>query len=332
MTATSDGALDWASSARNRSSQRSSRASSANRTSSVLSPASVPSCSSRVDSSMAWAIVEAVPGRADQEQDQPAPADRDRDVGEDPPEAVVGPRRPDGEVLRRDVDVAVAARDLDQAELGDVARDRRLGDRVAAPAELLGELALAADRHPGDQLADGPLAIDPRPGGRPVAHRRSPQAAPTRGERLAVRRVPKVGSSSARARASGAEASAMIASAPSQPSAARAARILGTIPPAIVPASMSASASPAVSAVEPPAVGVADAVDVGQQDELAGAESGGDPGRDVVGVDVAHDAVLVPRERRDDRHLAGRRAASRAGRGGARRRGRRAPSRAPARR
>ena len=56
--------------------------------------------------------------------------------------------------------------------------------------------------------------------------------------------------------------------------------------------------------VEPPAVGVADAVDVGQQDELAGAEPGRDPGRDVVGVDVADDAVLVAGERRDDRHLA----------------------------
>ena len=52
------------------------------------------------------------------------------------------------------------------------------------------------------------------------------------------------------------------------------------------------------------AVGVADAVDIGQQDELAGAEPGGDPGRRVVGVDVADDALLVPGERRHDRHLA----------------------------
>ncbi len=48
--------------ARNRSSQRSRRDSSANRTSSVLSPARVPSCSASGDSSMAWAIDEAVPG------------------------------------------------------------------------------------------------------------------------------------------------------------------------------------------------------------------------------------------------------------------------------
>ena len=67
---------------------------------------------------------------------------------------------------------------------------------------------------------------------------------------------------------------------------------------------MSVSASPDGQRVEPAAVGVADAVDVGQQDELAGAEPGRDPGRRVVGVDVADDAVLVAGERRDDRHLA----------------------------
>ena len=132
----SEGAMACASIARNRSSQRSSRASSANRTRSVLSPARVPSCSVSDESSIAWAIVDAVPGEPMSEQDQPAPADRHRDVGEDPAELVVGPRRADGEVLRRDVDVAVAARDLDQAELGDVARDGRLGHDVAAPAEL----------------------------------------------------------------------------------------------------------------------------------------------------------------------------------------------------
>ena len=56
--------------------------------------------------------------------------------------------------------------------------------------------------------------------------------------------------------------------------------------------------------VEPAAVGVADAVDIGQQDELARPEPRGDAGRDVVGVDVADDAVRVARERRHDRHLA----------------------------
>ena len=67
---------------------------------------------------------------------------------------------------------------------------------------------------------------------------------------------------------------------------------------------MSASASPTVSVSSRSPVGVADAVDVGQQDELAGAQPGGDPGRDVVRVDVADDALLVAGERRHDRDLA----------------------------
>ena len=61
---------------------------------------------------------------------------------------------------------------------------------------------------------------------------------------------------------------------------------------------------------------VADAVDVGHQDELARAEPGREARRGVVRVDVADDAVLVPRERRDDRHLAARPAARRGGRAG----------------
>ena len=56
--------------------------------------------------------------------------------------------------------------------------------------------------------------------------------------------------------------------------------------------------------VEPAAIGVADTVHVGEQHELAGAETGRDAGRDVVGVDVADDAVRVTGERRDDRDLA----------------------------
>ena len=51
-------------------------------------------------------------------------------------------------------------------------------------------------------------------------------------------------------------------------------------------------------------VGVADAVHVGQEDELAGTEARRDAGRGVVGVDVADDALRVTGQRRDDRHLA----------------------------
>ena len=96
----------------------------------------------------------------------------------------------------------------------------------------------------------------------------------------------------------------MIASAPSQPSAPSAARTLGTIPPAMTPVVDEGLGLAHGQRVEPAAVGVADAVDVGQQHELAGAEPGRDPGRGVVGVDVADDPVRVAGERRDDRHLA----------------------------
>ena len=172
--------------------------------------------------------------------------------------------------------------------------------------EGIDDLALAADRPRRDELADRPLALRLEVVavlavvGRCV---RSCRARPAR-PGVAVIRVPNVGSSRARSSASGADESAMIASAPSQPSAPSAARTLGTIPPAMTPDSMSVSASPDGQRVEPAAVGVADAVDVGEQHELAGTEPGRDPGRDVVGVDVADDAVRVARERRDDRHLA----------------------------
>ena len=55
--------------------------------------------------------------------------------------------------------MAVGAGRLDQPELGDVARDRRLGHREALRAEGVDDLALAADRSRRDQLADRPLAL-----------------------------------------------------------------------------------------------------------------------------------------------------------------------------
>ena len=76
------------------------------------------------------------------------------------------------------------------------------------------------------------------------------------------------------------------------------------MPPAMTPVSMRSSASRDGQRVELVAVRVADAIDVGQQHELAGPEAGRDAGRRVVRVDVADDALLVARERRDDRHLA----------------------------
>ena len=68
----------------------------------------------------------------------------------------------------------------------------------------------------------------------------------------------------------------MIASASSQASAARAALTLGTMPPAMVPSAIRASASSALIESSLRAVGVAHAVDVGHQHELSGAEAGGD--------------------------------------------------------
>ena len=77
-------------------------------------------------------------------------------------EALVGRRRaPAGgdEPFGRDVDVAVGAGRLDQAELGDVARDGRLGDLEALRAQRIDDLALAADRARHDEVADRPLAL-----------------------------------------------------------------------------------------------------------------------------------------------------------------------------
>ena len=209
------------------------------------------------------------------------------------------------DVLGRDVDVAVGAGRLDQAELRDVARDGRLGHGEALFGEGVDELALAADRTGHDQFADRPLAkaLEILRGGHLVpclAH----QAAPTPAGREAVIRVPNVPSDNARVRAFGADASAMIASAPSQPSAPSAARTLGTIPPAMTPDAMRCSGLGDGQRVEAPAVGVADAVDIGHQDELAGTQTGRDARGHVVGVDVADDAVRVAGERRHDRHLA----------------------------
>src|SRR5436190_2827944 len=222
------------------------------------------------------------PRRAGDDEGQAAPADRDRDVGEDPAEPLVGARRAGrrlrrrsgarirDERLGRDVGVALRARDLDQPEIGDIATDGRLRDREPQVVQPVDEVALAADRLALHDLVDGALAIslgtDDRRRGRDVGHgdvavvaefgRRGRQArlvmatlhqaAPT-ADRPAVIRVPNVASPSARASAPSGDESAMIASVPSQASAASAARTFGTMPPAITPLSMSVSASSLVS-------------------------------------------------------------------------------------
>ena len=118
-------------------------------------------------------------------------------------------------------------------------------------------------------------------------------------------RVPNVGSSSARVSAWGAAESAMTASAPSQASAASAALALGTMPPAIVAVGDERLGLGRGQRVELAAVGAAHAVGIGQQDQLSGSQPCRDARGGIVGVDVAHDAVLVARQRGDDRDLVG---------------------------
>ena len=101
-------------------------------------------------------------GRPGQHQGQAAPADRDGDVGEDALEPDIrrnGAPVVDATTAGGNVDVAVGAGRLDQPELGDVARDGRLGHGEALRAEGVDDLALAADRPRRDQLADGALAL-----------------------------------------------------------------------------------------------------------------------------------------------------------------------------
>ena len=98
-----------------RASQRSRRASSANRTRSVLSPASVPSCSCRVDSSIAWATTLAVPGvpvRTRMSPLRPTVTGTSARIRRRRSSAMpaAAARSAAADVLGRDVDVAVGAR------------------------------------------------------------------------------------------------------------------------------------------------------------------------------------------------------------------------------
>ncbi len=79
---------------------------------------------------------------------------------------------------------------------------------------------------------------------------------------------------------------------------------LGIIPPAIVPSAISASSSSAVVwwiRLRRVVDVAAQALDVGEVDELLGAERLGDRRGDGVGVDVVGLARLVGADRRDDR-------------------------------
>ena len=156
--------------------------------------------------------------------------------------------------------MAARPRRLDEPELGDVAADRRLRHREAAIDQPVGQLVLAADRLARDDLADRPLPVALRaraPTGDAVGAAAcvaadAPIAADDRAsgrpDRGSTGRDPGPEGRVAEGTLEGASAdeSAMIASDPSQASAASAARIFGTMPPAMTPLSISVSASPAV--------------------------------------------------------------------------------------
>ena len=119
----------------------------------------------------------------------------------------------------------------------------------------------------------------------------------------AVQRVPKLGSSSARASASAAPPSAMTTSGRPRASRARAQRTLGTMPPAMTPSAMSRSDSRDGERRDALTVGAPHAVGVGQQQQSP-TERTRDGRRRVVRVDVADDARRH-RARRAPRRAAG---------------------------
>src|SRR5438552_13004178 len=100
-----------------------------------------------VEARLVDALRNAVGGarRARQYEDEAASADRDRGVGQDATQSIIDDR-PRRQVLRRDVYMAAAAGHLDQAQLGDVAADRSLGDHQSTCGELADELGLALER------------------------------------------------------------------------------------------------------------------------------------------------------------------------------------------
>ena len=212
-------------------------------------------------------------------------------------------RRPAADVFRGDVDVAVGARRLHEPELGDVARHGRLGDREALGGEGVHDLALAADRPRRDQLADRPLAEAlellrrARVGG---GHHAAPDTRLAGGRDAGPER--RVGQGAFERVRGGRVGDDRLGAVPAERAERR--PDLGHHPAGDDAGLDEVLGLGDGQRVELAAVGVADAVDIGQQDELAGPEAGGDPGRHVVGVDVADDAVRVAGQRRDDRHLA----------------------------
>ena len=161
--------------------------------------------------------------------------------------------------------------------------DRRLGDAKPARRQRVDELAAGCRSARARRARGWPAGGGASGRGRswassvlasePVTRRRRAAG------RTAVMRVPNVGSSRARVSASGADESAMIASAPSQAERPERRPDLGHHAAGDDAGLDERLGLAGGERVEPAAVGVADAVDVGQQDELAGAETGRDARR-----------------------------------------------------
>ena len=199
---------------------------------------------------MAWAMTLAVPGVPVRTRIRPLRPIRDRDVGEDPAEPLVraGPRAR-AIVLRHDVDVAVGARRLVQPELGDVARDGRLGDLEALLGQGVDDLALAADRRgrrsAGGSPAGGAVSSWPPFTGR-GGRSRGARAGPPGPTRADPRAECRVGEGPFEGTGRGRVGDDRLGAVPAE----RAERgpDLGHHPAGDDPGSMSVSASPAVSA------------------------------------------------------------------------------------
>ena len=122
-------------------------------TNSVSSPAIEPATSGQRARSSAAAIACADPGSVRTHEQQAGLVDLDRQVGQELAQAVLARRLGLDQARRERVGGGALAGDLDQAQFGDVARDRRLGRPEAALAEGGRQLLLGPDRA---LLARGP--------------------------------------------------------------------------------------------------------------------------------------------------------------------------------
>ena len=127
-------------------------------TKTVSSPAIEPATSGQRARSRAAAIAWAEPGSVLRTSSRPGLAKLDRQVGKQLPEAVLAGRLGLDEARRQRVGLGPLAAGLDQAQLRDVAADRRLGRPEAALAERGRELLLRPDRALVDEVPDCSLA------------------------------------------------------------------------------------------------------------------------------------------------------------------------------